>query len=151
MGTVVAGWQSMTPPLFGEPMRSNEPRYTEAFMEFWLISTMRGSKLAAFRAWQKVQPTSGLIPAMVDAMIEWQKSEQWQDETKQPHVATWLNRRGWEERLPKTHCYVMPEIVHHAEHRCNFCGVPHLWPCEDLECEMGKDIACAAYRTRVRI
>lgn len=76
------------------------PKYPADFEEFWEQSTKRGSKFAAGKAWQKLRPDEILRRTVLDAMAKWRLAEQWQDETKQPHIATWLNRRGWEEIVP---------------------------------------------------
>lgn len=78
------------------------PRYTAEFETFWSLSTKRGPKIEAFKAWQKLQPSSQLIDVIHAGMHAWKASTQWQDETKQPHVFRWLNRRGWEEVVPRS-------------------------------------------------
>ena len=79
------------------------PQYTPEFESFWTASTKRGSKVEAYREWAKLKP----IPPDLDrdihqGMLAWKASEQWQDETKQPHVFRWLRRRGWEELVPRS-------------------------------------------------
>lgn len=79
----------------------NTPSATaDRFDVFWQGSTRRGSKKDALTEWRKlpdVERTSGKIES---GMAAWQASEQWQDETKQPHIVRWLRRRGWEELVP---------------------------------------------------
>lgn len=70
------------------------------FEGFWSGSTKRGSKKEALIAYRQI-PVSDR-PAILAGMAAWQKSDQWQDETKQPHICRWLRRRGWEEIVPKS-------------------------------------------------
>jgi hypothetical protein len=74
------------------------PKYTPEFEAFWNGSTKRGSKFKASKLWEKLR---GEADAITAGMQAWQKSEQWQNETKQPHITTWLGRRGWEEIIPR--------------------------------------------------
>lgn len=76
------------------------PGYSEAFEEFWKKSTKRGSKVEAYREWKKLGPKDCLI--IQDGMTAWMNSDQWRDETKQPHICRWLKRRGWEELVPRS-------------------------------------------------
>ncbi len=78
------------------------PKYSQEFESFWENSTHRGSKLAAWKAWSSLRPDSSLQMKIRDCHDSWKESEQWQDETKQPHISTWLNRRGWEEIVPRS-------------------------------------------------
>lgn len=87
-------------PLSASADRSVPP-YTAEFDAFWSTSTRRGSKVDAFREWTKLHHTPELTVNIQTAMHAWMQSDQWQDETKQPHVHRWLKRRGWEELVPK--------------------------------------------------
>lgn len=75
--------------------------YPDDFSHFWKESTRRGSKLEASKAWKVLHPSESLQVEIHAGMRVWMQSEQWQDETKQPHIAHWLRRRGWEERVPE--------------------------------------------------
>jgi uncharacterized protein YdaU (DUF1376 family) len=77
------------------------PKYTPAFELFWKDSTMRGSKQEAFTVWKKLAPGPELWGEIMSGMLNWMRSDQWQDETKQPHICRWLKRRGWEEIVPR--------------------------------------------------
>ncbi len=81
---------------------SPEQRYAPSFQLFWSTSTKRGSKVEAFKEWQKLRVDGDSIAAINRGMDDWKHSEQWQDETKQPHICRWLKRRGWEEEVPKS-------------------------------------------------
>lgn len=78
------------------------PKYSAEFEGFWQASTKRGSKVEAWGQWQRIGITRDLIGLLLDGMSNWRRSEQWQDETKQPHIVRWLRRRGWEEIVPKS-------------------------------------------------
>lgn len=83
------------------PSGNGAPKYSPEFERFWGQSSKRGSKLEAGRAWVALRPSPELQAQIQDGMEEWQQSEQWQDESKQPHVGRWLKRRGWEEVVPR--------------------------------------------------
>jgi len=82
--------------------RSKSPKYELEFLDMWELSTRRGSKLAAFQQWKKIHPDDALCVEICSSMQRWKLSEQWQDETKQPHICNWLKRRGWEEEVPRS-------------------------------------------------
>lgn len=77
-------------------------KYAPDFETFWAVSTKRGSKLEAFKVWKQLRIGPHLGAQVKSAMLKWMQSEQWQDETKQPHVCRWLKRRGWEELVPRS-------------------------------------------------
>jgi len=77
-------------------------KYPSDFEMFWANSTRRGSKLEAYRAWKLFMPGEELFKQILRGMMAWRESEQWQDETKQPHICRWLKRRGWEEIVPRS-------------------------------------------------
>ncbi len=116
------------------------PKYTSAFENFWEASTRRGSKLKAFGVWKRLGTfPQGELLAIYAAMVNWKNSEQWQDETKQPHISTWLGRRGWEELVPKRAIaenlrggLIERQSLEHTTHFCGNCEVQHDWPCGEL-------------------
>ncbi len=116
------------------------PKYTSAFENFWEASTRRGSKLKAFGVWKRLGTfPQGELLAIYAAMVNWKNSEQWQDETKQPHISTWLGRRGWEEIVPKRAIaenlrggLIERQSLEHTTHFCGNCEVNHDWPCGEL-------------------
>ena len=77
-------------------------KYRPEFLKFWELSTRRGSKVDAQREWTKLKPDEVLQAEITSGMADWRKSEQWQDETKQPHISRWLKRGGWEEIVPSS-------------------------------------------------
>lgn len=134
----------------------SEPKYTPEFVAFWLVSTQRGSKLSAAKAWAKLCPDLALVLKIYESHEAWKRSEQWQDETKQPHVSTWLNRRGWEEIVPKStngNGHYPGKIDRrvrepHKPHWCAYCEVPHEHPCPpgfEAVCNWQHEIACPEF------
>ncbi len=135
------------------------PKYSDDFEQFWRQSTKRGSKVEAFREWKKL----GIVPSAIDpifaGMFAWIQSDQWQDETKQPHICRWLKRRGWEEEVPRSHRPILSQDIGqhsdsgpHPPHRCQFCENPHEWECEytrlNLSCGSPHDSACPTFASR---
>ncbi len=116
------------------------PKYTSAFENFWKMSTQRGSKKQAFAEWRKLGTfPQGALAQIHGAMAQWQQSEQWQDESKQPHICNWLKRRGWEEIVPKRAIaenqrggLIERQSLEHTTHFCGNCEVQHDWPCGEL-------------------
>lgn len=78
------------------------PKYSPQFEKFWNASTRRGPKLEAMKVWAALNPDPKLFIEITCGMQDWIHSEQWQDETKQPHIFRWLKRHGWEEIIPKS-------------------------------------------------
>lgn len=77
------------------------PSELPEFQDFWDGSTRRGSRKEALAEWRRIDFKERLSGVIVAGMKAWMLSEQWQDESKQPHVHRWLKRRGWEEIVPK--------------------------------------------------
>ncbi len=126
---------SLIPPLaISSPV---VPKYSESFEVFWFNSTKRGSKVDAYREWKKLPNLDA--GAADDGMARWMESEQWQDESKQPHICRWLKRRGWEEIVPKRAIaenqrggLIERQSLEHTTHFCGNCEVQHDWPCGEL-------------------
>ncbi len=113
------------------------PKYSALFSDFWSNSTMRGSKVQAYKVWKTIE--RGSIDEIKAGMAAWQQSEQWQDESKQPHICRWLKRRGWEEIVPKRAIaenlrggFIERQSLEHTTHFCGNCEVQHDWPCGEL-------------------
>lgn len=71
----------------------------DAFERFWTLYPRKVGKLAARKAWQRLNPDRQTIERMMLA-LEWQKeSDQWQQERGRfiPHPTTWLNQGRWED------------------------------------------------------
>lgn len=67
------------------------------FKQFWAAYPRKTGKGGAWKAWDKIRPTSYVLDAML-AALAWQKtSEHWTKDGGDyiPHPATWLNQRRW--------------------------------------------------------
>lgn len=72
------------------------------FTRFWLAYPRKDAKLAARKAWTKLNPDVALVDLMIHALI-WQiLAHRWDRDKKEyaPHAATWLNGRRWEDEGP---------------------------------------------------
>ncbi len=120
-------------------------KYSVHFEEFWRQSTRRGSKVEAYREWGKLRTPQDKYPEILKGMADWMQSEQWQDETKQPHICRWLKRRGWEESIPRSGGAraAAEHRAPHGPHFCQTCAPSHSWECKDPDiCGMQKVITC---------
>jgi len=76
--------------------QKNVKPYSEDFEKVWSFYPRHEgtSKIKAWEAWQKqAMPELNFLLAVL--FFEKDK-EQWQDETKIPHLSTWINQRRWE-------------------------------------------------------
>lgn len=70
--------------------------YGPDFLEAWSLYPRREGKGAAWKAWRKSSPPLN----RVKAALAWQaRTDQWTRDGGQfiPHMATWINRAGWED------------------------------------------------------
>jgi len=87
--------------------QSNTPALREAagaleslFEKFWEAYPRKEAKLAARKAFEKLKPDEALLAEMIPWLEKACQSEQWQDKSKIPHPATWLNQKRWEGDPP---------------------------------------------------
>jgi hypothetical protein len=73
----------------------------ELFLSFWEKYPKKVKKLDAEQAFEKIKPDEELLNKIFKAILEWEKSDQWQDSQFIPYPATWLNKRQWEDDVPK--------------------------------------------------
>src|SRR5574343_1583323 len=80
-----------------EKSRPNTEQVT--FDDFWLLFPRKVAKLAARKAWARIDPA--LYPVIVTACAAWRPV--WADKDPEyiPHPATWLNGERWEDELPR--------------------------------------------------
>ena len=71
------------------------------FEQFWLAYPRKIAKTPAKKAFDKLQPTSSLLAAMLAAIKEQRKCDQWQKNNGQfiPYPATWLNSGRWDDDM----------------------------------------------------
>ena len=69
------------------------------FEQFWQAYPKKTAKVAAEKAFKRVQPDQPLLEKILAALERFTKSPDWQkDEGKfVPYPATWLNGRRWED------------------------------------------------------
>jgi hypothetical protein len=70
------------------------------FDQFWKFYPRKEARHMAMKAWVKVSPDESVWNDMLAWIEKALTSEQWQDKSKIPHPATWLNQRRWEGDPP---------------------------------------------------
>jgi hypothetical protein len=72
-----------------------------SFETFWSSYPRKKAKAAARKAWDKLAPDAATAAAILAAVEQHKRSEQWVRDGGQfiPHPATWLNGRRWEDEL----------------------------------------------------
>jgi hypothetical protein len=73
--------------------------YTDDFEKFWNAYPNRKAKLAAFKAWQKIDPS--LHETIMEKLVLHCKSQAWLKDGGQfvPHASTWLTQERWEDEI----------------------------------------------------
>jgi hypothetical protein len=76
----------------------------ERFNAFWAAYPKKIGKGAAEKAWMKIKPNEVLFTAILSALSEQTKSEQWKRDNGQyiPNPLTWLTQKRWEDDIPIT-------------------------------------------------
>jgi hypothetical protein len=90
--------------LIAKPRRRyNSMSVPEGFTEFWHLYPRRVCKLAAIKAWERINPDINLRASIL-ASLKWQIDQVFsrREIEKVPHPATWLNGRRWDDERPKT-------------------------------------------------
>lgn len=82
---------------------TKKPPIPPFFEAFWTAYPKHQDKQGALKAFEKLNPDQELLDRMISAIEAWKQSEQWTKDNGQfiPMPATWLNRRRWEDELPK--------------------------------------------------
>jgi hypothetical protein len=70
------------------------------FEIFWKAYPRKEAPKVAKIAFEKLKPDKNLLSVMLDWIGSAKLSAQWQDKTKIPHPATWLNQQRWEGDPP---------------------------------------------------
>ena len=71
-----------------------------AFDLFWEVYPRKAGKEPARKAWKKLNPTNGMVEAIVENVKTRSKDDpQWTEEDGRfiPYPATYLNQRRWED------------------------------------------------------
>ncbi len=73
------------------------------FTAFWGAYPNKKAKQAAWKAWQKIKPTTELFERIMAAVDNAKKSEDWARDNGRyiPYPATWLNGGRWDDELTK--------------------------------------------------
>lgn len=97
--------------LLGQPVSKPRPKrgrpktgidtngYTREFEYFWAYYPRSDSKGAAFKAWQKINPTPELAAEITQVVRLRARGPDWANREKRfiPHASTWLNAAGWQD------------------------------------------------------
>jgi hypothetical protein len=69
------------------------------FDDFWVLYPRHVAKLAARKAWAKVDPSAHV--AILEALVSWRPV--WRDKDPEflPHASTYLNGERWTDELPQ--------------------------------------------------
>lgn len=75
------------------------PAQEQNFNTFWASYPRKVGKLAAIKAWLRIQPDVQLYLRIIAKVKEETHSEQWQKDNGSfiPHPATWLNQGRWDD------------------------------------------------------
>lgn len=75
------------------------PEQEQNFNIFWAAYPRKVGKLAAIKAWVRIQPDVQLYLRIIAKVKEETHSEQWQKDNGSfiPHPATWLNQGRWDD------------------------------------------------------
>lgn len=75
-------------------------KLSDRFDSFWSAYPRKEAKQNAWKSFQRLNPDDELMSVMIPWIGRACESEQWQDKSKIPHPATWLNQRRWEGDPP---------------------------------------------------
>lgn len=72
------------------------------FDQFWSVYPKKVAKEAARKAFDKLKPDDDLLGAMLKAIEQHKRSDQWARDGGQfiPNPTTWLNQKRWEDEIP---------------------------------------------------
>ncbi len=88
-----------------------------AFGVFWEAYPRKAAKIAAEKAWLKLNADNGTLQKILAAIAAFKESAEWKKDNGQfiPYPATWLNNRRWEDEIPA----VAPPTPE-KRRRCNY-------------------------------
>lgn len=88
--------------LINEDMKKQYSKeYEEMFAIFWSEYPNKKGRLAAEKAWKKINPSDELFNYIMNSIRIVKKSEQWTSSGGKyiPHPSTWLNNKRWEDEI----------------------------------------------------
>lgn len=71
------------------------------FQTFWKAYPIKINEAAAFRAWCKVPGIHDHLEEILTALMQYEISGLWDDRTKIPHAARFIQDRRWKDEIPK--------------------------------------------------
>jgi hypothetical protein len=75
--------------------RSKSQERNERFEVFWKAYPRRCGKIAAKKAFDKINPDDDLMTVIINAITLQKQSRDWKDIQFIPYPATWLNKGNW--------------------------------------------------------
>ena len=75
----------------------------ERFERFYAAYPRKRSRIAAEKAFAKLNPDGALLAELLAGIERAKTTEQWRDPTKIPHPASWLNAGAWEDDIETTY------------------------------------------------
>jgi hypothetical protein len=92
---------------------SAKPRKAEVaagFLAFWQAYPKKVGKQEAIRAWSRINGKRPDLETLLAKIEELKTCEQWTKDGGRfvPNPATWLNRGGWDDELPKSYTDQIP-------------------------------------------
>lgn len=84
------------------PSLFDVPQSADGFEAFWQVFPRRVAKIAARKAWLKLNPSPALVAKIVDAVIDQCSWPTWTKDGGEyvPYPATWINRGQWDDEPP---------------------------------------------------
>jgi len=81
----------------------NQPKVlvTDDFQDFWMMYPKKSAKIAAQKAWKKLNPSRELVIKIFSALAKAKVCSNWKKDGGQyiPLPASWLNGQRWEDEL----------------------------------------------------
>ena len=89
------------------PKRKRAPKSVpehspDRFEQFWEVYPGGGKRIKTVEAWDALKPDDELIDTMAKALKRQMASEQWRNGIGIPHASTWLNQRGWLDKVQES-------------------------------------------------
>ncbi len=75
------------------------PELQRGFLAFWTEYPKRRAKIAAERAWVKLNPPVEMVSTILKGVRRYRESGEWSNPQFIPYPATFLNGRRWEDEV----------------------------------------------------
>ena len=85
----------------------------DEFNRLWEAYPKKVGKEAARKTWDKLDRTLPAMDVLLRAVQQQKQSRQWQKDNGEfiPHLSTWLNKKRWEDEMPKTQPRIPTSMV----------------------------------------